>query len=187
MHGLEEEVLWRREAISGRDRHGCLEDPRLGQTDLDPGPSHAAFHPWRRQPRLKHALQRRFDGFAVTLLQITSDLPAADRRRGHDAHGNLLVIDDQANRRPVAQPFPARSHRAGSFIAGGLVERETKAGDQVAPNSFWSHVCRYRRGRCGAQTTHRPGPAGDCQLPVLIELLIGLMSGIVWIPEFTES
>ena len=25
------------------------------------------------------------------------------------------------------------------------------------------------------------------QLPVLIELLIGLMSGIVWIPEFVES
>ena len=61
LHGLEEEVLRRRKAIGGGDGHGCLEDPRLGQTDLDPGPSYAARSPRWRQPRLRHSLQRRLE------------------------------------------------------------------------------------------------------------------------------
>src|SRR5208282_802292 len=115
------------------DGYRCLEDPRLGQTDPDPGLSHAAFSPRRRQPRLKHSLQRRLDRFSVALLEVASDLPAAKGRGGYDAHGKLLLIDDQADRRPVAQPFPGRSHRQDRLQQGAKAEMETTAGDRTGP------------------------------------------------------
>ncbi len=49
LHGLEKEVLRRREAIRGCDRDGGLKEPGLGQPHLNPGTGSGSFSP--RGPR----------------------------------------------------------------------------------------------------------------------------------------
>ena len=135
------------QAIRGRDRDGRLEDLRLGQADLDPG-----AWPWPALPPAPGARARASapsttsGGSLVALLEVAGDFPAAQWGGRHDAHGDLLLIDHQADRRPQPEPIPRLHGRGHSRWLGQGVKRR-RATEPGRPHDGQDHSDFGMEGR----------------------------------------
>ena len=154
------------QAIRGRDRHGRLKDLRLGQADLDPGLGLGPLAPAAGIHGSSIRASTSSGDSLVTLLEIAGDLPAAKRGGRHDAHGDLLLIDHQADRRPEPEPIP-RLHGQGHSRWSGQGVKRRRATEPGRPHDGQDH---NDFGIGGPEVTsgavaprHRDDQASGCQ------------------------